>query len=193
MKVVGITGGIGSGKSTVAKVFESLGIPVYKADVRAKALYLKKEVRALVIDAFGEEVYSGEELNKEALARLVFGNDAYLNTLNAIIHPAVREDFNDWVKEQKAPYVLKEAAILIESGSYKQCDAIILVVAPEEVRIERVMQRDGSTRKEVEARVNKQWSDDRKRPYATYEIQNGGEASVIKQVLDIHRQLVNES
>jgi dephospho-CoA kinase len=190
MKVVGITGGIGSGKSTVAKVFESLGIPLYKADDRAKALYRKKEVRALVIDAFGEEVYSGEELNKELLARLVFGNEAYLNTLNAIIHPAVREDFDDWVRKQKAPYVLKEAAILIESGSYKHCNAIILVVAPEEIRIERVMQRDGSTREEVEARINKQWSDDRKRPYAQYEIQNGGKTSIIKQVLEIHRQLV---
>ncbi len=190
MITVGITGGIGSGKSTVAKVFESLGIPIYNADNRAKALYRKKEVRAAVIDAFGEEVYSGEELNRETLASLVFGDEAQLKILNSIIHPAVRSDFDDWVKEQKAPYVLKEAAILIESGSYKQCDAIILVVAPEELRITRVMERDGSTRKDVEARINKQWSDARKKSYAHYTIQNAGTTSLIKQVIDIHHKLM---
>ena len=191
MKIVGLTGGIGSGKTTVGKVFESLKIPVYNADNRAKALYFKPKVKEAVTELFGDEVYVNGELNREYLSQIVFKDKEKLQQLNAIIHPAVGEDFKEWLVQQDAPYVLKEAAILIEAGTYKSCDAVILVEAPLETRIERVLKRDGMTKKDVEDRISKQWSDEQKRPFANFIINNDGERAIIHQVLEIHNQLIS--
>jgi len=193
MKVVGITGGIGSGKTTASEIFEVLGVPLYSADDRAKAVYTESlGVRAAVEKLFGKSVYTEQGLDRQALASIVFKDQAKLEQLNAIVHPAVQADFEHWLSEQGgAPYVLKEAAILIEAGTYASCDAVVLVSAPIDVRVERVMQRDQSSRDEVEARMSKQWTDEQKRPFADFEIVNDGERSLILQVRAIHEQLVD--
>ena len=190
MKIIGLTGGIGSGKSTVAQVFAFLGIPTYSSDDRAKEMYNKSEIKQLVCELFGKAAYQDGQLNRAYLASQVFTDSAKLQQLNQIIHPAVQSDFEQWKSEQQAPYILKEAAILFESRSYLQCDYVILVTAPAKVRIERVMQRDQTTQEEVEARMSKQWPDDRKIPLSDYVIQNDGEQSIIRQVLDIHHKIV---
>ncbi len=189
MKVVGLTGGIGSGKSTVAKVFEFLGIPCYSSDDRAKLLYNNSEIKTQVIAVFGEDVYKNNRLNRAYLADQVFADREKLNVLNGIIHPAVQEDFEKWKSQQSTSYILKEAAILFESGSYKNCDQVILVTAPIETRIERVMARDNSSREEVLARIAKQWPDQEKIPLSDFIIRNDGNHSIIKQVMEVDQGL----
>ena len=160
MMVVGLTGGIGSGKSTIAKAFAALGIAVFNSDEQAKALIATDaQVKERIIAAFGEEAYQNGEYNRAYIAQIVFNNSEKLAILNGIVHPALAEYFKRWAKEQTSPYVLKEAAILFESGSYKDCDYIITVTAPEEVRIARVMARDHCTEAQVRARMTQQWSD----------------------------------
>ncbi len=160
MIVVGLTGGIGSGKSTIAKAFAALGIAVFNSDEQAKALIATDaQVKERIIAAFGEEAYQNGEYNRAYIAQIVFNNSEKLAILNGIVHPALAEYFKQWAKEQTSPYVLKEAAILFESGSYKDCDYIITVTAPEEVRIARVMARDHCTEAQVRARMAQQWSD----------------------------------
>ena len=160
MMVVGLTGGIGSGKSTIAKAFAALGIAVFNSDEQAKALIATDaQVKERIIAAFGEEAYQNGEYNRAYIAQIVFNNSEKLAILNGIVHPALAEYFKQWAKEQTSPYVLKEAAILFESGSYKDCDYIITVTAPEEVRIARVMARDHCTEAQVRARMAQQWSD----------------------------------
>ena len=158
--VVGLTGGIGSGKSTIAKAFAALGIAVFNSDEQAKVLIATDaQVKKRIIAAFGEEAYQNGEYNRAYIAQIVFNNSEKLAILNGIVHPALAEYFKQWAKEQTSPYVLKEAAILFESGSYKDCDYIITVTAPEEVRIARVMARDHCTEAQVRARMAQQWSD----------------------------------
>ena len=158
--VVGLTGGIGSGKSTIAKAFAALGIAVFNSDEQAKALIANNaQVKEKIITAFGEEAYQNGEYNRAYIAQIVFNNSEKLAILNGIVHPALAKYFNQWAKKQTSPYVLKEAAILFESGSYKDCDYIITVTAPEEVRIARVMARDHCTEAQVRARMAQQWSD----------------------------------
>ena len=160
MMVVGLTGGIGSGKSTIAKAFAALGIAVFNSDEQAKALIATDaQVKERIIAAFGEEAYHNGEYNRAYIAQIVFNNSEKLAILNGIVHPALAEYFKRWAKEQTSPYVLKEAAILFESGSYKDCDYIITVTAPEEVRIARVMARDHCTEAQVRARMAQQWSE----------------------------------
>ena len=160
MMVVGLTGGIGSGKSTIAKAFAALGIAVFNSDEQAKALIATDaQVKERIIAAFGEEAYHNGEYNRAYIAQIVFNNSEKLTILNGIVHPALAEYFKRWAKEQTSPYVLKEAAILFESGSYKDCDYIITVTAPEEVRIARVMARDHCTEAQVRARMAQQWTD----------------------------------
>ena len=160
MMVVGLTGGIGSGKSTIAKAFAALGIAVFNSDEQAKALIATDaQVKECIIAAFGEEAYQNGEYNRAYIAQIVFNNSEKLAILNGIVHPALAEYFKQWAKEQTSPYVLKEAAILFESGSYTDCDYIITVTAPEEVRIARVMARDHCTEAQVRARMAQQWSD----------------------------------
>lgn len=190
--IVGVTGGIGSGKSMVCRIFQSFGIPVYDADQRAKALYIESEnVKSQVIELLGERAYKSDKPDKEYIANQVFGDNSKLEKLNQIIHPAVKSDFEDWYHSQNTTYVIKEAAIMIESGSYKQCYKLILVTAPKELRIKRVVERDNTSADEVEKRMSNQMTDDEKRAYCDFEILNDGNSSLIEQVRDIHRQLLS--
>lgn len=192
MKVVGLTGGIGSGKTTVANCFAELGIPLYIADVEAKKLMnespqVKKEIRAL----FGNEAYENENLNRKFVAQVVFRDREKLEELNAIVHPQVAVHFESWKLKQTAPYVIYEAAILFEKGGYKKCDQTILVTAPHELKIERLKKRDGATISEIEARMNNQWPDEKKIPLADFIIENEVISDTKKKVRKIHQILVN--
>lgn len=172
-KIIGITGGIGSGKSTAASYFEKLGFPVYNSDVRARKIQNENpEVIAQIKAIFGEEAYTPEGMNRPYIASQTFGNIEKLKQLNAIVHPAVFKDFKQWIAQQTSPFVMKEAAILIESGSYKDCDLIIAVVADKEIRIQRTIERDGLTREQVISRMNNQLSDEERKEYSDYIIDN---------------------
>ncbi len=192
-KLIGVTGGIGSGKTTVCKIFESLGIPVYYADERAKAIMVEnKEVVEKVSQLLGPQAYSpAQQLNRAFIASEVFGDKKKLQALNSIVHPAVFEDSKKWFKANAGSvYCLKEAALLIESGSYKTLDKLIVVTAPKELRIERVCQRDGVDRAAVLARMDKQMPEPEKLAFADFVIKNDGAHSLIKQVWEVHQQLV---
>ena len=191
---VGITGGIGSGKTTVCKIFETLGIPVYYADYRAKWLMNNNEkLISGVKKLFGEKSYTEDgNLNRKYIASIVFKDKSKLAKLNYLVHPAVGIDGLEWHNGQKnVPYTLKEAALFFENGSYKSLDKTITIFAPKEVRIERVMERDSVKREAVEARIDKQMPDEEKVKLADFVIYNDGEQSLIKQVLNIHKQLLN--
>jgi dephospho-CoA kinase len=191
---IGITGGIGSGKSTVCKVFKALGIPVYHADDSARTITDRNlEVIAQIKQAFGDDMYANGLLNRPKMAALVFNNPEELAKLNSIVHPAVRAELPVWLEANKnAPYMLYEAAILFESGAYKLVDKSILVAADEEARIQRVMQRDNVGREEVLNRVKNQWADNEKLELANYVIWNEGNAPVIAQVLALDKLIRNE-
>jgi len=191
---VGLTGGIGSGKTMVATIFSDLGVPIYYADQQAKRLMLENnKLKAAIISIFGKEVYVKGELDRKYLASIVFNDKSKLNRLNSMVHPAVRADFLTWSKEQKADYNIREAAILFESGSYKDCDVVILVTAPEELRIKRVMKRDGSSKKEVKSRIDKQWLDEKKAKRSQFIINNDGSVPLKDQVLKIHKTLLKKA
>ena len=193
---VGITGGIGSGKTTACKLFEVLGIPVYYADVRAKWLMQHDEQLIQQLkDAFGAKVYQENgQLDRAYLAGIVFNDQDRLNVLNGIVHPAVRADGIAWDAEHTSTaYTLREAALLYESGIYQLLDKIITVTAPEKLRIERVMARDGVDEAAVRARIDKQWPEEKKVALADYVIHNDGQQSLIKQVYHIHQQLTQSS
>lgn len=183
--VAGITGGIGSGKSTAAKFFEELGIPVYNSDTRAKTIQNENsEVKVKIISAFGEEAYNENGLNKPYLSKQVFQNNEKLKLLNSIVHPAVFQDFEDWKKAQKSDIVMKEAAILIESGSYKDCDVVISVVVDIETRIARTIKRDGLSREEILARINNQISDEERIAKSDFIIDNNGDLAHLKNEVE---------
>lgn len=172
-KIIGLTGGIGSGKSTIAEYFASLGVPVYIADDEAKKILYTPEASLEIKQAFGDVVFTNGIPDREKIAKLVFNDPEKLSRLNSIIHPKVSEHFLEWVHNNStAPFVIKEAAILFESGSYKNCDEIILVTAPVETRIQRVMQRDNVTRERVLERMANQWNDDKKAALSNYIIEN---------------------
>ena len=190
MIVVGLTGGIGSGKSTIAKEFAALGIAVFNSDEQAKVLIATDaQVKKRIIAAFGEEAYQNGEYNRAYIAQIVFNNSEKLAILNGIVHPALAKYFNQWAKKQTSPYVLKEAAILFESGSYKDCDYIITVTAPEEVRIARVMARDHCTEAQVRARMAQQWSDAERIALSNVVIENVDLESAKEQVKRINDEL----
>lgn len=191
MLKIGITGNIGSGKTTVSKLFELMGIPVFYADDAAKILMVTDEVLiAGIKQTFGAESYLDDKtLNRKHIADIVFNDDAQLAKLNTLVHPAVFRAFDAWAKEEvkdDVPYVLKEAAVLFESGSYKFCDKTILVSAPLELRIKRVMHRDNITRQEVLNREARQFSEEKKMQLADYVIKNDESELVIPQVLKLH-------
>ena len=191
---VGITGGIGSGKTTVCKIFETLDIPIYYADDRAKWLMTHDpELMAAISNTFGSDAYSSEgQLNRAYLAKVVFEDDEKLAQLNALVHPAVFRDGSQWHHSQAGiPYTLREAALLFESGSYRAIDKMIVVTAPLAVRIKRVMERDQVTEAAVMARIEKQWPEEEKVKRADFVIQNDGERLIIPKVLEIHRWLVS--
>ncbi|MFV0211147.1 dephospho-CoA kinase [Empedobacter falsenii] len=183
--VVGITGGIGSGKSTAAKFFEELGIPVYNSDTRAKLIQNENsEVKAKIIAAFGEEAYDENGLNKAYLSKQVFQDNEKLKVLNSIVHPAVFKDFEAWKIALKADIIMKEAAILIESGSYKDCDLVISVMVDKEKRIARTMERDGLTREDILARINHQISDEERIAKSDFIIDNNGDLAHLKSEVE---------
>lgn len=192
MQHLGITGGIGSGKTTVCKIFETLGIPIYYADDRAKFLMSHDPNLIMgIIELFGQEAYlEPQVLNRAHIAQVAFNDKDKLTQLNALVHPAVARDGLEWQAAQyDVPYTLKEAALLYESGSYRSLDKIIVVTAPLKLRIERVMARDGAKREEVEARIAKQMPESEKVNMADFVIYNDGEQALIPQVMSIHRQL----
>lgn len=191
MKIVGLTGGIGSGKSTVAQMFAAYGIPVYNSDIEAKELTNSSPViRQQLISLLGEETYKEGILDRKFLADKIFNDPEILQKVNAIIHPKVAAHFKNWVTLQNSAYVIKEAAILYESGSDSQCDLVIVVTASKKERIRRVMQRDRVSKKEVEARMRNQWSDSKKIKLADFVIYNELLSDTKKQVESIHFQLI---
>ena len=191
MKVVGLTGGIGSGKSSVLEVFSAKGIPCYKADDRSKKLMQEDEELIFKIKKwFGDNIYDAHRLNRKRLAKLVFDDKNKLKKLNAIVHPAVQKDFQLFLSKQNTPYVIKEAAILFESGGADQCDTIILVTAPEEIRINRVMKRENTDADAVKSRMKHQWSDEKKIPLADFVIDNIDWDQTLKKIEEVHKSLL---
>ncbi len=191
MKRIGLTGGIGSGKSYVATILERMGYPVYYSDARAKQLTNEHpEIQQGLIALFGLSIYEEGELNRKLLAEHIFSNDQNRQKVNALIHPIVRADFTDWVNKQKADLVFNEAAILFETGASRQFDAMILVTAPEKDRMERVMLRENCTEEEVMSRIRKQWPDAEKRKLTPYVIENDGQTPLLKQIEAVLSDLV---
>lgn len=194
MKKIGITGGIGAGKSLICEVFQLLGIPNYPADYRAKWLQSNDpELKAKITHQFGEEAYfENGDLNRDYLSKEVFGDDEKLKLLNSLVHPAVGKDFEKWcIQHSDKPYILKEAALLFETGSYKQLDATINVHANQELRQKRTLERDPQRTKEsVLAIMKKQFSDEKRMDLADYVIYNDESRSVIRQVMELHKELV---
>lgn len=189
MLKIGVTGGMGSGKTTVCKVFEILGIPVFYADAVAKSImYTDQVLRQDIIKSFGEKSYSERgDLNRSYLSAIVFNSKTELEKLNALVHPAVFRAFDLWVESQEAvPYVVKEAALLFESDSYKMCDQTVLVKSPLEIRIERIKLRDGITRVEIESRMSRQFTDEVKEKLADHILINDERQLLIPQILDLH-------
>ncbi len=193
MLKVGLTGGIGSGKSTVAKIFTSLGVPVYFADTESRKLMeLSEELIHSIKSLFGKEAYNGIELNRKFLANIVFTDTGKLKKLNQLIHPAVHRQFEIWAaKHPDVPYLVEEAALLCESGAWKYFDFLVLVTAPLNKRLERVMKRDGVTEEEVRNRVSNQMPDDEKIPLANFLIFNDDQSMVINQVLAFHEKMIS--
>ena len=197
MKVIGLTGGIGSGKSTVARKFNELGVPVYIADDRAKSLMVKNpEIIKGIVKIFGDEAYLDGQLNRAFIAGQVFSDKSLLQKLNNIVHPAVEKDFQSWILEESkssAKYVIKEAAILFENGGYKKCDYTILVTAPKEERIQRVIERDHTNRQAVLDRIKNQWSDSKKVLLADFIIRNKDLEETSLIVNKIHNKIISSS
>ncbi len=192
MNVVGLTGGIGSGKSIVAQVFSQLGICVYDSDQRAKELYFKDFIRKRVIELLGELSFKEANPDFAFISSKVFSDPLLLNELNAIIHPAVKEDFKLWLDEkahQGESWVLKESALLIETKAYEKCHSVILVSSPEEIRIERVMLRNSFSKEEVKRRIQNQIGDDARMPHAEFCINNDGQTALIPQIVNIYKIL----
>ncbi|MBS1945208.1 MAG: dephospho-CoA kinase [Bacteroidetes bacterium] len=191
MFTVGVTGGIGSGKTTVCRVFGVLGIPVFSSDEAGRRLMAHDPlVRERIAGAFGTSVLAAAGVDRRALAAQVFKDPGALNRLNAIIHPAVRKAFAEWAALRSAPYVINEAAILVETGMHKKLDHLIVVAAPEEERIRRVMARDGASHEQVRARIRSQADDRTRNAAAGSIIVNDGRALVIPQVLAVHAKLL---
>ena len=187
MKRIGLTGGIGSGKSTVARIFETLGIPVYYADEAARRLMNSDpELKEKLQQHFGPAIYQDGVLNRKALAQIVFNDREKLELLNAITHPVTIKDADLWMRQQKAPYVIKEAALLFESGAAEHLDEIIGVYAPMHIRIKRVMKRDGSAFEEVKKRMERQLNEEMKMKLCDHVIRNNEEELLIPQVLALH-------
>ena len=192
-KIIGLTGGIGTGKTMVAEYFKSLGIPVYIADKEARQLMTSDNIINALSNEFGKEILENGILNREKLAKLVFNDSKKLQKLNSIVHPEVKKHFENWVEKHKnSPFVVKEAAILFESGSYKYCDTIITVTAPLETRLQRVMKRDKTDRESVLKRIENQWTDKQRITKSNYVIHNLSVESTKKQVDEILKKLKNQ-
>jgi dephospho-CoA kinase len=195
MLKVGITGGIGSGKTTICKIFEILGIPVFYADDVSKTIMVDDlELKSQIINFFGSEAYfSDGSLNRKYISDIVFKDDLKLKKLNSLVHPAVRNAYERWASSQKSPYVLKEAALMFESKSYLDNNLNVLVSCPLDLRIERVISRDKTTKEKVLDRISKQMPEEEKEKLADFKIINDEEKSLIKQVLFLHNELLHRS
>ncbi|MDQ6762131.1 MAG: dephospho-CoA kinase [Bacteroidota bacterium] len=191
MLKVGLTGGMGAGKSTVAQIFEVLGIPVYYADDKAKKLMIEnEELKASIINSFGAESYINGNLNREYIAGLVFNNDAKIQLLNSLVHPVTLKDAEGWTAHQKTPYTIKEAALIFESGSHKQLDLVIGVRAPEEMRIQRIIDRDHISVQQAKDRMSRQMDEEEKMRLCDYVIVNDERQMVLPQVILLHEKLL---
>lgn len=203
---VGLTGGIGSGKSTVAKIFEVLGVPVYYADEAARRLMNEnEELKAAIIKNFGEASYNNGELDRKYLASVVFSNKAKLDLLNSLTHPITISDAEQWIKNlaesrphgpaggQTSPYIIKEAALLFESGAAEQLDKVIGVYAPQPIRVKRVMVRDGLSEEDVMKRIRRQMDEDMKMKRCDFVITNDEQQLVVPQVLELHQKFISKA
>lgn len=191
MLKIGLTGGIGSGKSIVAKVFEALGIPVYYADDAAKRLMNEDVVlKHKIQQQFGTDVYAEGKLNRKNLADIVFNDPEKLSQLNALVHPATLTDAEKWMKAQTTAYCIKEAALIFESGAHEYLDYVIGVTAPVALRIQRIMQRDGITREDVLLRMDKQLDESEKMQLCNFVIKNDEQSLILPQVLALHDQIL---
>ena len=190
MKRIGLTGNIGSGKTTVASCFEILGIAVFNADKQAKLLMNKDvNLKQSLIAEFGKEVFLNNELNRKYLSKLAFNDDIVLKRLNTLVHPVVQEAFEKWSIQQSGAYVIKEAAILFESNTYQSLDAIICISCPEEIRFKRILKRDDLSEKEVRQRMSHQWVEEKKISLSDYVITNDNSSLVMPQILSVHSAL----
>lgn len=192
MLKIGLTGGIGSGKSTVARVFETLGIPVYYADDRTKALMNNNaSLKDAIMAQFGAETYKDNELDRKYLAAIVFNNKEKLDLLNSLTHPVTIRDAEEWIQQQKTPYVIKEAALLFESGATEQLDLVIGVYAPQHIRVRRVMERNGLPAEEVMKRISRQINEEMKMKLCNHVIINNEQELVIPQVIRLHQHFLS--
>lgn len=190
MLKVGLTGGIGSGKSTVARILEGLGIPVYYADVEAKRIMDESQpLRESLIRHFGQEVFAGGQLNRSYLAGIVFQDKEKLELLNSLVHPETLRDADEWLEKQSSPYAVKEAALIFESGAQEHLDYVIGVTAPQALRIQRTMHRDGVSREEVLARMKRQLDDSMKMKLCDFVLHNDEQQPLLPQVLALHETL----
>jgi dephospho-CoA kinase len=189
-KTIGITGGIGSGKSTVAKVLQLMGYPIYSSDQRAKDLmHEDPELIAGLKELFGEEAYRHSELNRPYIAAQIFKDASKRTAMNNLVHPAVRLDFQNWSKQQKSPILFQESALLFETGNYKSFDAVILVSAPKEIRMQRVKERDQLTDEQVQSRFNAQMPEEEKMKLTNLVIHNDGNQLLVPQILDLLQRI----
>ena len=192
--IVALTGGIGSGKTTVAKMFKKLEVPVYDSDSEAKKLMRSsKKIRTAIKALLGDGAYKGKKLNKTLISDRIFKDKSLLKQLNAIVHPAVRKHFKAWVKRQNTPYVIQEAAVIFENGMHGFYDKIVLVTAPEELRLARVIERDAISESEVASRMGNQWEDARKIELSDYIIENLELKDTRTKVQEIHKRLLDHS
>ncbi|HUX53631.1 MAG TPA: dephospho-CoA kinase [Williamwhitmania sp.] len=195
MLKVGLTGGIGSGKSFVARIFSELGVPIYQADIEAKKLIeVDPDIVAAYKQFFGDEIYTPLGLNRKQVAALVFGDREILEKVNGVVHPAVERHFQSWLQQHSLfPYVIHEAAILIESGASETMDKLVVVAAPEEVRVARVMERDGVGPEQVHLRMAHQLSDQERIALADFVINNDNNQLLLPQVVELHEKLLSLS
>ena len=192
MKKIGITGGIGSGKTYVASVFQSLGIPIFNADIQAKKIMTSsRKLIKLLKEEFGNDIYKDSDLNKEKLASIVFSNSDKLQKLNSLVHPIVKEEFNNWCKKQTSPYIIKEAAILFESNSHIGLDAVICVSAPLDLRMRRLLNRDDYSKKEIKKRIENQISQEEKEKLSDYIIVNDEKDLLLPKIIKFHKELLS--
>ena len=190
MKVLGVTGGIGSGKSTVCNIFKILGIPVFNSDNVSKSILFSEKISKEVVGLFGNHVLSNGTLDRVKLGTLVFSNTEKLNLLNQILHPKVDEAFTYWKKKQKAPFVVKEAAVLFESSSYKNCDWVLNISCSEIERVKRVTKRDNRDVKQIKEIIKKQWSDKKRESLSDFVINNENE-KVIPQIYNVYNLVLS--